>query len=355
MKDLFFKAMDNAREGITISDATRPDNPLIYVNKGFMIMTGYTFEESVGKNCRYLQGAETAPEQVELIRSAISKREPVQLELINYKKNGETFWNYFSLTPITNDEGIITNFIGIQEDITAKKQQSLLQEQLNRTKLIAQATIRGQEEERAEIGRELHDNINQMVATISLYMDIAVKKEAQRMDMIDRTKALTRQIIEETRKFSKALVGPAFEQVSFKAALREMVASIQIAISSKIIIIDECLDEPRLSKNQKLVLFRIVQEQLNNILKYAKAGQVVIHASSGESGIDLSIKDDGVGFDTEAYRQGIGLRNMSNRLEVENGSLKIVSSPGKGCELVVWIPLEVQPAEMSTRMLIQAK
>jgi len=91
MKYLFFKAMDNAREGITISDATRPDNPLIYVNKGFMIMTGYTFEESVGKNCRYLQGAETPPEQVALIRSAISKRESMQLELINYKKNGETF------------------------------------------------------------------------------------------------------------------------------------------------------------------------------------------------------------------------------------------------------------------------
>ncbi|MEJ7912715.1 MAG: PAS domain-containing protein [Chitinophagaceae bacterium] len=258
MKDLFYKVMENAREGITISDATQPDNPLIYVNKGFINMTGYTFEESVGKNCRYLQGADTTPAQIELIRQAIKKREPVQLELINYKKNGEPFWNYFSLTPIVDDFGHITHFIGIQEDNTIRKEKARLEDEVSRTKLIALSTVRAQEDERTQIGRELHDNINQMVAAISLYMDIAASDGEQRMGLIKRTKKLTHEIIAETRKFSKALVGPAFEEITFKSALWEMVESIQMAVPYQIRVTDEAPDEALLSANQKLVLFRII-------------------------------------------------------------------------------------------------
>jgi PAS domain S-box-containing protein len=82
MLQIIYTAMDNAQEGITISDATQPDNPLIYVNEGFLKMCGYSKEEIVGKNCRFLQVVETDRSTVDNIRNAIQKREPIQVDLL---------------------------------------------------------------------------------------------------------------------------------------------------------------------------------------------------------------------------------------------------------------------------------
>ncbi len=115
------RALAAAAEGITISDNLQQDNPIIYANEGFERLTGYDQEDVLGNNCRFLQGKDTDPLQIEEIRRSIREEKPCFVEILNYKKDGTPFWNALSITPIRNDSGQVTNYIGMQSDITKRK------------------------------------------------------------------------------------------------------------------------------------------------------------------------------------------------------------------------------------------
>jgi PAS domain S-box-containing protein len=116
--DLLERAIDATVEGITISDARLPDNPVIYSNEGFERLTGYSAHEVVGRNCRFLQGPGSDPNAIDEIRRAIREGRSCTVELLNYRKDGTPFWNRLSITPLYDAEGAVTHFAGIQSDIT---------------------------------------------------------------------------------------------------------------------------------------------------------------------------------------------------------------------------------------------
>jgi len=126
------RALAATAEGITISDAILPDQPILYVNGGFERLTGYSKAEIVGKNGRFLQGKDTAPETVQQIADAISGDRPCSVEILNHRKDGTPFWNRLSITPVKNEDGITTHFIGIQSDITERKNAEDKLEETNR-------------------------------------------------------------------------------------------------------------------------------------------------------------------------------------------------------------------------------
>ncbi|MFC4359103.1 bacterio-opsin activator domain-containing protein [Halobium salinum] len=116
------RALEKASIALCLSDPTRPDNPLVWVNEGFEKMTGYDAEEAIGENCRFLQGEETDPEKVAELRGAIEDEEPISLELLNYRKDGMPFWNQVDVVPIYDDDGELVHFLGSQSDITERKE-----------------------------------------------------------------------------------------------------------------------------------------------------------------------------------------------------------------------------------------
>ncbi|OYR56148.1 hypothetical protein DJ73_00605 [Halorubrum sp. Ea1] len=114
--------MDEANVGIQITDPTKADNPLVYVNDGFERMTGYTREEAIGRNPRFLQGEDTDSEQVAQLRAAIDAEEPTSLELRNERRDGTAYWNRISITPVRDEDDVLQNYIGIQQDVTERKE-----------------------------------------------------------------------------------------------------------------------------------------------------------------------------------------------------------------------------------------
>jgi PAS domain S-box-containing protein len=120
--DLLESAVDETAEGITISDARQPDNPVVFVNKGFERLTGYAAREIVGRNCRFLQGPGSDPDTLRQIRAAIASGTACTVELLNYRKDGTPFWNRLSITPLRDASGRVTHFAGIQSDITELRQ-----------------------------------------------------------------------------------------------------------------------------------------------------------------------------------------------------------------------------------------
>ncbi|TPG78298.1 GGDEF domain-containing protein [Pseudomonas arsenicoxydans] len=125
--EILKQAVMDSRDGITISDNCIDDNPLVFVNPAFERMTGYSFEEITNINCRYLQGGDRKQHELEIVHNAIKKGEYCLVTLRNYRKDGTMFWNELSISPIYDENGAVTNFIGIQKDVTPRM---IIQQQL---------------------------------------------------------------------------------------------------------------------------------------------------------------------------------------------------------------------------------
>jgi diguanylate cyclase (GGDEF)-like protein/PAS domain S-box-containing protein len=125
--EILKQAVLDSRDGITISDNLVDDNPLIFVNPAFERMTGYSSEEITNINCRYLQNDDREQAGLKIVKNAIKAGQYCLVIVRNYRKDGTMFWNELSISPIFDANGIVTNFIGIQKDVTAKV---LIQQQL---------------------------------------------------------------------------------------------------------------------------------------------------------------------------------------------------------------------------------
>ncbi|KXZ23225.1 PAS domain-containing protein [Bacillus nakamurai] len=127
--ELIKKALDHARIGVVITDPSLEDNPIVYTNQGFIDMTGYSSEEILGKNCRFLQGKQTDKKQVAKIRNGLKNKEPITVRLKNVKKDGTPFWNELNIDPLYIEDRLY--FVGFQKDITEQKEyEKLLEDSL---------------------------------------------------------------------------------------------------------------------------------------------------------------------------------------------------------------------------------
>ena len=230
---------------------------------------------------------------------------------------------------------------GATMDITEKKklEKELSSKKLEEQKVITGITIRAQEKERNELGKELHDNINQILATAKMYLGLKRSNSTESDDLIERSYEAVVAAIEEIRKLSKTLVAPSLRKMNLGKAIEELVENVNLTQVLQIEFINEIDGSPDIDKNRELMIYRVVQEQIHNILKHAKAKKAVIILKADAENVYLSVADDGVGFDTKKEIAGIGLNNIGSRVEFYSGQLKITSSPGKGCLLEITIPV----------------
>nr|AML79622.1 putative LOV domain-containing protein [Leptosira obovata] len=114
------KVLAGLRHTFVVADATLPDCPLVYASEGFLQMTGYTAEEVLGHNCRFLQGEGTDPKEVQTIRDAVKSGTSCSVRLLNYRKDGTPFWNLLTMTPVKTEDGRVSKFVGVQVDVTSK-------------------------------------------------------------------------------------------------------------------------------------------------------------------------------------------------------------------------------------------
>jgi PAS domain S-box-containing protein len=211
----------------------------------------------------------------------------------------------------------------------------LVEEKLKKQQEITDAVITAQERERSFLGEEMHDNINQLLATAKLYIDLTIDTNAVRKDLLIDSRNYVMTAMEEIRKLSKSLLPPTLGETSLFEVLDDVIESIEYADKLRITKDWEGFDKSLLNDKLSLTIFRIAQEQMNNIIKHAHAKNVIIALRQFDQGIQLSIKDDGDGFDTSEKRKGVGLKNMTSRAAQFNGEVIIHTKPGAGCELVV--------------------
>lgn len=120
--ETIIRAVDEAPIGITISDPSLPDNPMVYINEAYEELTGYDAELALGRNCRFLQGPDTEEAAVAEMREAIEDREPVDVEVVNYREDGTPYWNHVTIAPLFDEDDTLTHFVGFQNDVTDRKE-----------------------------------------------------------------------------------------------------------------------------------------------------------------------------------------------------------------------------------------
>lgn len=240
-----------------------------------------------------------------------------------------------------NSEGVPYRMIGAANDLTEKRklEEELIKQRLRQQKLITETTIRAQEKERNELGKELHDNINQVLATIKMFLSIARQDASLREDLINRCHENISYAIEEIRRLSKSLVPPSLRDIGIAEALQELADEVNLTKSIVAEVRYENQPNRKLDAGQQLMLYRIVQEQMNNVLKYSQASKAVIDLRVQPQQIYLSVADNGVGFDPAQKARGIGLKNIASRVEFYAGKMHLEAAPGQGCKMEVVIPV----------------
>jgi two-component system sensor histidine kinase UhpB len=166
-------------------------------------------------------------------------------------------------------------------------------------------------------------------------VDVAISSADIRKDMLENSRMYMIRAMEEIRKLSKTLLPPSLGDISLQEAVNDIIENISEVNKLHFVLHWDNVEEYLLNDKLKLAIFRIIQEQFNNIIKHANAKNVAVSLRQRPASLHLGIKDDGAGFDTTAKRKGVGLRNIMSRTSLFNGELLIHSSPGEGCELLI--------------------
>ena len=302
---------------------------------------GYTQEEFLSKTLADLRvGGDKGVLQRE-VELAAPRREGIKKGIREHiKKNGDTIFvdiawhniNYKNRPAILVLASDVTERILLEEELNEQR--------LSRQKQITEAVILAQEKERTEIGKELHDNVNQILGASNLYINTAMTDDEMRQELLERSTELVSSAINEIRKISKSLITPGLREIGLIESIEDIIDDMKMAKEDLVIDLDlQNISEEQIEDRRKLTLFRIVQEQLNNIVKHARATRALIRLSVESANIVLTVVDNGVGFDVHRHRKGVGITNIISRTELFNGSVEIHSGPGEGCVLSVSLPM----------------
>jgi two-component system sensor histidine kinase UhpB len=252
-------------------------------------------------------------------------------------KNGSyktVFDRGFIIRDTNNDP---ERLIGAMQDVTEHRalQQQLIDQKVKHTHEMTQSIINAHEAERKKLAEELHDNVNQLLGVVKLYVEHALVDPPGRNEVLKKSAEYLDLVIKEIRQLSKTLTPPTLILNGLVASITDMIGSIEHARNIGIDLDAKEFDEKSLSPAKQLMTYRIIQEQLNNVLKHSEANHVNISLKQTNGLVHLRIEDNGIGFDSQAVKLGFGLNNIRNRLEVVNGKLQIHAEPGKGCTLLI--------------------
>ena len=323
----FRTLVEQSLVGVYILQRTK----FVYVNPGFESIMGYSKDELVNNiSFESLVYEEDVDKARKNYLSRVSGDKPSDRYTFRaIKSDGSIIYVEAFVSRIIYNNSIAV--IGIAVDITDRVEEE---------KRIGRAVNEAQENERMQIGMELHDNVKQILAASLMNLDFIktnLKEEEIVIETLDNLKSYTREAIDELRRLSHQLAPSINTKDSLEEKIQKLIHTMNKNEQLKVFVHVDKFDTP-LHSDIQVAIYRIIQEQVNNILKYAQASTILINIKRKENIVRLIIKDDGEGFDTTIEKEGIGLENIKRRVYVLGGNVKIISSPGNGCELRAEIP-----------------
>ena len=337
---LFASAINNLTSGVVITDPKQADNPIIFVNPSFTAITGYSAEEVLGQNCRFLQGPNTDAATISEMREALSCGNGFRTLIENHRKDGSPFSNGLVITPVLDDNGELTNFVGVINDVSASREQ---------LRALAARLTEVREEERTQIAREIHDVLGQ--ALTGLKMDLAwlgkraaTVPEEQLATMLDDKIREMSDVVDSTigtvRKIATQLRPALLDDLGLEAAAEWQVKEFQNRSGIACRFISKLNDEP-IETLCGTALFRILQETLTNVARHAGASRVEVRLQLKGGNVQLQVRDNGRGITTReiSNTKSLGLLGIRERALLVGGEIQIKGEARKGTTVTVLVPL----------------
>ncbi|MBA4192485.1 MAG: hybrid sensor histidine kinase/response regulator [Planctomycetaceae bacterium] len=356
------RAIRAASQGILITDPHQPDNPIIYASQGFEQMTGYRAEEVMGRNCRLLQGPLTDAETVKQVRKAIHAGQPCSVEILNYRKDGTTFWNALFISPLRDEQGRLVQFVGVQADVTERRNLERQVQQSQKMEAIGQLA-----------GGVAHD-FNNILTVISGYSEILLDNLPSSNPMRSSVKAiseageraagLTRQLLSFSRQ---TVLEP--KVLDINTVVNEAKSMLRRLIGEDVLL--TTVLDPRISR------VKVDPGQLGQILMnlavnardaMPRGGKLTIETNNMEldeeyahTHVDvgpgrcvlLAVSDNGMGMPPEVKARifepfyttkgigkgtGLGLSVVHGIIKQSNGQIGVYSEPGVGTTFKIFFP-----------------
>ena len=303
------RAIDEAAVGISLADMQRPDEPLVYINEGFERLTGYAASAVLGRNCRFLQGEQTDPEAVASLREAIGDETTASVELVNYRRDGTPFWNRVQLSPVFDDDGRLTHYLGFQNDVTERKRTAQLIRLLNR---VLRHNLRNDMTVLSGTGRLLRDGDADDVAALGERIERISTALVELSEHARRLERYARRDREPRRLDPRELTAEVVE------AHRETVPNVSIDVDVR--------TERAICAGTEL------REGLSELVENA-----IKHNPTAEPQVRISVVDDGELIEVVVADDGPGITEMEADVVSTGRETPLEHGSGLGLWLVNWI------------------
>lgn len=366
------RVLETIPQSLVLTDAQTPGYPIIYVNPGFEKLTGYSLAECLGRNCHFLQGAETDPNTVEKLHQAIRAGQPIFIELLNYRKDGTAFWNALSVAPVRNQQGEVTHFISVQTDVTERKQLETQYQQIQKMEAIGRLA-----------GGVAHD-FNNILTVVANYSDIVLSlipitnplytKVEQIQKAGERAAQLTQQLLTFSRRQSMELAPlnlneclDHLEPIIQRITGEQLEYTAHLASDLHLIEgdqghLEQAILNLMLNAKEAMPAGGTVQLQTQNLfLHSADLPSPHQRQSSLLAGhyVRLTVRDNGQGMNAETRERmfepffttkggtegsGLGLSAVYGTVNQHNGFIDVQSKEGAGTTIHLYFPRSNAPA-----------
>lgn len=314
-------------------------NNILECNNAAVKEYGYSRDEFFQLNLSNIWINKNLEKAIDLLKNEDINSKKVKKIQKHRKQNGELIFVNSTICDVEYQNKLVRQ---IQvENVTPQivLQQALKKEQQEKESHIRKAANDAQEKERLNIGTELHENINQILAASLLYLDNFVNSERVNLEMATECKQHISTAMKEVKSLARNLIPPAYLEEDFIGSINEILIPIKRLKTIHVTSYIANSLAKNLNKQQKLAIFRIIQEQINNVVKHSNATSVTLKADILGNQLSLVITDNGRGCTLKKPKKGLGLQNIISRAELFNGTTKFVSEPEKGFEMLVTFKL----------------
>jgi PAS domain S-box-containing protein len=319
------------------------EDRVIYTNEAFNKMLGYTSEEIQGKIAHALFLAKK--EEVKTFEKNNALREKGKgsvYELTLQRKDGILITSVISGAPVFDLQGNVKGSVGIHWDVTKIRsmEKTMLEQEVRKEQELAEARLQAEDQQRYEIGQDLHDGVGQMLVYINMYIGMLKSKGTLTKKELTALEKALQNTIDQVRTLSRLLAPPELKDIGLRESIRELINSCSVMKKPTFTLeIYSPQEDYNLNLSKKRMIYRVVQELLNNTFKHAEADHVTLTLHFDKKNFYLVYEDDGRGFDLQNIRKGIGLDSIQSRIKFHQGALEIKSELGKGSITRISIPI----------------